>query len=119
MRLWISRLHGCLADDAPAARHQSLAAGALLLPALDGHVIQTAQLPLVHHDPFDRLLIAQAQVEGLMVLSSDAHWSGYDVPLRRPRHSSTVLGTNLWVPAIAVPWISRTRSPQLSSSAVG
>jgi hypothetical protein len=73
---------------APAAfRDQSLAAGALLLPVLDGHVIQTAQ----------------AQVEGLMALSSDAHWPGYDAPLRRPRHSSTVLGTKLWAPAIAVP----------------
>jgi hypothetical protein len=40
-------------------------------------------------------LIAQAQVEGLMVLSSDARWPGYDVPLRRPRHFSTVLGTKL------------------------
>ena len=69
---------------APAAfRDQSLAAGALLLPVLDGHVIQTAQLPLVHHDPFDRLLIAQAQVEGLMALSSDAHWPGYNVSLHR------------------------------------
>jgi PIN domain nuclease of toxin-antitoxin system len=68
----------------PAAfRDQSLAAGALLLPVLDGHVIQTAQLPLVHHDPFDRLLIAQAQVEGLMALSSDAHWPAYDVSLHR------------------------------------
>ena len=63
--------------------------------ALDGHVIQAAQLHLVHHDPFSRLLIAQAQVESLMELSSDAHWPGYDVPLRRPRHSGTVLGTKL------------------------
>ena len=83
VRLWISRLHGCLAADAPPARHQSLAAGALLLPVLDGHVFQTTQLPLVHHDPFDRLLIAQAQVEGLMALSSDDHWPGYDVSLHR------------------------------------
>ena len=30
------------------------------------------QLPLGRHDPFDRLLIAQAQVESLMALSSDA-----------------------------------------------
>ncbi|WP_254931969.1 hypothetical protein [Cyanobium sp. BA20m-14] len=103
VRLWINRLHGCVAADAPAARHQSLAAGALLLPVLDGHVIQTAQLPLVHHDSFGHLLItqaqaqaqAQAQVESLMALSSDAHWPAYDVPLRRPRHSSTVLGTKL------------------------
>jgi PIN domain nuclease of toxin-antitoxin system len=46
-------------------------------------VIETAQLPLVHHDPFDRLLIAQARVEGLMAVSSDGHWPGYDVSLHR------------------------------------
>jgi hypothetical protein len=40
-------------------RDQSLAAGAALLPEFDTYVIETAQLPLVHHDPFDRLLIAQ------------------------------------------------------------
>ena len=47
-------------------RDQSIAAGADLLPVLDPHVIETAQLPLLHQDPFDRLLIAQARVEGLM-----------------------------------------------------
>ena len=64
-------------------RDQSLAAGASLLPVLDGHVIETAQLPLLHQDPFDRLLIAQARVEGLMAVSSDRHWPGYDVSLHR------------------------------------
>ena len=69
---------------APAAfRDQSLAAGAVLLPVLDGHVIETAQLPLVHYDPVDRLLIAQARVEGLMAVSSYGHWPGYDVTLHR------------------------------------
>ena len=53
----------------------------MLLPVLDGHVIETAQLPLVHHDPFDRLLIAQARLEGLMAVSSDRHWPSYDVTL--------------------------------------
>lgn len=42
---------------APATfRDQSLSAGAVLLPVTDSHVIETAQLPLVHQDPFDRLL---------------------------------------------------------------
>jgi PIN domain nuclease of toxin-antitoxin system len=69
---------------APAVfRDQSLASGALLLPVLDTHVLETSELPLVHHDPFDRLLIAQARVEGLMAVSSDAHWPGYDVSLHR------------------------------------
>lgn len=64
-------------------RDHSITAGAALLPVLDGHVIETAQLPLLHHDPFDRLLIAQARVEGLMAVSSDGHWPGYDVSLHR------------------------------------
>lgn len=69
---------------APALfRDQSLAAGASILPVLEGHVIETAELPPVHEDPFDRLLIAQARVEGLMAVSADAHWRGYDVTLQR------------------------------------
>lgn len=64
-------------------RDQSIAAGADLLPLLDSHVIETAQLPLLHTDPFDRLLIAQARVEGLMAVSSDRQWVGYDVSLHR------------------------------------
>ncbi len=64
-------------------RDQSIAAGADLLPVLDPHVIETAQLPMLHQDPFDRLLIAQARVEGLMAVSSDRQWSGYDVSLHR------------------------------------
>jgi PIN domain nuclease of toxin-antitoxin system len=62
-------------------RDQSLAAGASLLPVLDGHVIETANLPLVHGDPFDRLLIAQARLEGLMAVSSDGQWRQYEVLL--------------------------------------
>ena len=64
-------------------RDQSIAAGADLLPVLDSHVIETAQLPLLHQDPFDRLLIAQARVEGMMAVSSDRQWVGYDVSLHR------------------------------------
>jgi PIN domain nuclease of toxin-antitoxin system len=64
-------------------RDQSIAAGADLLPVLDPHVIETAQLPILHQDPFDRLLIAQARVEGLMAVSSDRQWIGYDVSLHR------------------------------------
>lgn len=74
---------GKLAIAPDVFRDQSLAAGAVLLPVLDGHVIETVQLPLVHHDPFDRLLIAQARVEGLMAVSADGHWPGYDVSLKR------------------------------------
>jgi PIN domain nuclease of toxin-antitoxin system len=71
-------------DLAPVVfRDHSLTAGAALLPVLDGHAMETAQLPLLHHDPFDRLLIAQARVEGLMAVPSDGPWPGYDVSLHR------------------------------------
>lgn len=68
-----------LLDDprlSPASRE-------LILPVFDRHVIETAELPPVHQDPFDRLLIAQARVEGLMAVSADAHWHRYEVSLHR------------------------------------
>jgi len=70
---------GKLAVTPAQFRDESLAAGASLLPVLEAHVIETGQLPLLHQDPFDRLLIAQARVEGLMAVSSDRQWRGYDV----------------------------------------
>ncbi|CRY91225.1 putative pilT protein, N-terminal [Synechococcus sp. WH 8103] len=48
----IKHRFGTLAVIAVAFRDQCLAAGAALLPVFDGHVIETAQLPLVHQDPF-------------------------------------------------------------------
>ncbi|MEI4271961.1 type II toxin-antitoxin system VapC family toxin [Klenkia sp. LSe6-5] len=47
----------------------------------DRHLLALAELPLVHRDPFDRLLLAQAQVEGLTVITSDAVFAQYDVPV--------------------------------------
>ena len=47
----------------------------------DEHLVALADLPLVHRDPFDRLLIAQAQVETLTVITSDAVFRRYDVPV--------------------------------------
>ena len=43
---------GTLAVTPVAFRDHSLAAGAVLLPVFDAHVTETAQLPLVHHDPY-------------------------------------------------------------------
>jgi PIN domain nuclease of toxin-antitoxin system len=36
-------------------------------------------LPRYHRDPFDRMLIAQAQVEDLSVMTADSHFGKYDV----------------------------------------
>jgi PIN domain nuclease of toxin-antitoxin system len=52
-----------------------------LLSILPNHVFHTASLPLHHSDPFDRLLIAQAQLEGLTLVTADKQFAHYDVAL--------------------------------------
>jgi len=47
------------------------------------HVLEVGRLPPHHGDPFDRLLIAQARVEGLTVVTRDHVFAQYDVPLVR------------------------------------
>ena len=44
------------------------------------HCQQVLKLPALHRDPFDRLLIAQAQCEGLTLLTADANMQHYSVP---------------------------------------
>jgi PIN domain nuclease of toxin-antitoxin system len=51
------------------------------LPILHAHALRAGELPLHHRDPFDRLLIAQAQIEGLTVLTADRVFAKYDVPV--------------------------------------
>lgn len=43
------------------------------------HLRNLATLPLHHRDPFDRMLIAQAQAEGLILVTSDRAFDSYDV----------------------------------------
>lgn len=45
------------------------------------HGIKVADLPMHHKDPFDRMLIAQALVEGLTIITVDHKFKFYDVPL--------------------------------------
>jgi PIN domain nuclease of toxin-antitoxin system len=45
------------------------------------HVVAVEQLSRHHSDPFDRLLIAQAQVEGLILATGDPQLQAYPVPL--------------------------------------
>jgi PIN domain nuclease of toxin-antitoxin system len=49
------------------------------LPLQHSHALQVATLPWHHRDPFDRLLIAQAQVEDIPILSADRQLADYDV----------------------------------------
>ena len=53
-----------------------------MLPIEIGHVAEHAVLGQHHRDPFDRMLVAQARVEGLTILSNDAVLSTYDVAVR-------------------------------------
>ena len=54
-------------------------AGLKELPVTFVHGEMVAQLPLLHRDPFDRMLVAQAQAEGLILVTEDATVRRYDV----------------------------------------
>ena len=43
------------------------------------HAVEAAALPRHHDDPFDRMLVAQARLEGLTLVTRDARISAYDV----------------------------------------
>ena len=51
------------------------------LPLKVAHAAALRELSLVHKDPFDRLLVAQAKVEGMTLVSRDTILSQYDVPI--------------------------------------
>ena len=52
-----------------------------LLPIEHAHALHVATLPLHHRDPFDRMLVAQAQCEAMTLASRDPHIRRYDVAL--------------------------------------
>jgi PIN domain nuclease of toxin-antitoxin system len=49
------------------------------LPIELAHALRAGILPSIHWDPFDRLLVAQAQIEGIPILTADPAISRYDV----------------------------------------
>ena len=49
------------------------------LPVSIGHALAVGRLPPHHRDPFDRLLIVQAQIEGLTLVTVDRAFRRYDV----------------------------------------
>jgi PIN domain nuclease of toxin-antitoxin system len=53
----------------------------LSLPVTISHAVAAAKLPLLHTDPFDRMLIAQASVESLTLLTADARLREYNAPV--------------------------------------
>jgi PIN domain nuclease of toxin-antitoxin system len=53
------------------------------LPVRHDHAVLAADLPDHHRDPFDRLLVAQAQVEGVPIVTADSAIAKYDVEVIR------------------------------------
>ena len=53
--------------------------GMVSMPISMNHAIRAGRLPLHHKDPFDRMLIAQAQAENISVISNDSIFERYGV----------------------------------------
>jgi PIN domain nuclease of toxin-antitoxin system len=53
------------------------------LPVTSEHAIAIEHLPIIHKDPFDRILLAQAEVEGIMLLTVDVQVAKYPCPVRK------------------------------------
>jgi PIN domain nuclease of toxin-antitoxin system len=68
--------------DARLLRRGLLDNGYSELPIISDHVVATESLPPIHKDPFDRVLVAQATVEGVTLLTIDSWVSQYPGPIR-------------------------------------
>lgn len=67
--------------DARLLRRGLLDNGYSELPIISDHVVATESLPLIHQDPFDRVLVAQAIVEGITLLTTDSVVFQYPGPI--------------------------------------
>jgi PIN domain nuclease of toxin-antitoxin system len=79
----LGRLHLPM-DPAEYVRTRLLQSQTVPLAITHEHALRVASLPVHHRDPFDRLLIAQAQLERLVIMTSDAHFSAYAVEVVGP-----------------------------------
>ena len=51
------------------------------LPISERDALQVGKLPNIHRDPFDRLILAQAIVQGMAVVTNDSRMQRYEVPI--------------------------------------
>jgi PIN domain nuclease of toxin-antitoxin system len=91
VRLWLSAASvwemsiktaaGRLSLDSPVGESipALLKQGVRSLPISVRHAMVAGNLPFHHHDPFDRMLVAQAQCEGLTLVTADPQVMAYDV----------------------------------------
>ncbi len=68
--------------DARLLRRGLLDNGYSEMPIASEHVVAVENLPTIHRDPFDRILVAQAQVEGITLLTADPVVGKYPGPIR-------------------------------------
>lgn len=68
--------------DARQLRRELLEHGYSELPLTGPHAVAIDRLPDLHKDPFDRMLIAQAETEGFVLLTADRELEGYGGPVR-------------------------------------
>ncbi len=78
-----ARYRGSFAFDPREIRGQMIENGYEELSVSGNHVLGVEALPPIHKDPFDRLLIAQAIVEGITLLTVDATVARYPGPIRK------------------------------------
>ncbi len=78
-----ARYRSTLGFDEREIRLKMLENGYEELPILGKHVLGVDALAPIHNDPFDRLLIAQAIVEGITLLTVDAMVARYPGPIRK------------------------------------
>lgn len=57
--------------------------GYVELPVTSQHAVSIDALPPLHKDPFDRLLLAQATIEGVVLVTGDAQLARYPGPVRK------------------------------------
>lgn len=69
--------------DARVLRRGLLDNGYAELPLLGEHAVAIDHLPPIHKDPFDRMLVAQASVEGITLLTADSLVAEYPGPIRK------------------------------------
>lgn len=66
-----------LSFDGGAARSEFLAVGICELPLTSANAAEADSLELLHNDPFDRMLLAQAKGEGIKIVSHDRQFPQY------------------------------------------
>jgi len=86
--LWEIAIKGTLGRDDFKVQPRVLRRGLLdngytELPITSQHAVGIDSLPDLHRDPFDRLLVAQAQCEGITLVTGDAQLARYGGPVRK------------------------------------